>query len=115
MLAAATSGVPLAVSNRVGDEPKSLFSSVVALWRTKGAFLTVLLGWFVVGIAFDALVQMLAAVFGIETISLAAVTGQMVLSITYFISMWFSFVDTFEIASSVPSRTGTHHDGSAAP
>jgi hypothetical protein len=47
----------------------------------------------------------LAAVFGIETISLAAVTGQMVLSITYFISMWFGFVDTFEITSPVAFRT----------
>jgi len=92
---------------------QSLFSSVVALWRTKGAFLTFLLGWFVVGIAFDALVQMLAAVFGIETISLAAVTGQMVLSITYFISMWFGFVDTFEIASPVTLHTAAADDSAA--
>ena len=94
---------------------QSLFSSVVALWRTKGAFLTFLFGWFVVGIAYDAIVQMLAAVFGIETISLAAVTGQMVLSITYFISMWFGFVDTFEIASPVTLRTMTTDDGAATP
>jgi len=93
---------------------QSLFSSVVALWRTKGAFLAFLFGWFVVGIAFDALVQLLAAIFGIETISLAAVSGQMVLSITYFISMWFGFVDTFEIASSVTLRTATIDDSSAA-
>jgi len=92
---------------------QSLFSSVVALWRTKGAFLTFLLGWFVVGIAFDALVQVLAAVFGIETITLAAVTGQMMLSITYFISMWFGFVDTFEIAPPVTLRTTGIDDGSA--
>jgi hypothetical protein len=84
---------------------QSLFSSVVALWRTKGAFVTFLIGWFVVGIAFDALVQVLAAAFGIESISLAALTGQMVLSITYFISMWFGFVDTFEITSPVAFRT----------
>ena len=94
---------------------QSLFSSVVALWRTKGAFLTFLFGWFVVGIAFDAIVQLLAAVFGIETISLAAVTGQMMLSITYFISMWFGFVDTFEIASPVTLRTAVTDDGSAEP
>ena len=93
---------------------QSLFSSVVALWHTKGAFLTFLFGWFIVGIAFDAIVQMLAAVFGIETISLAALTGQMILSITYFISMWFGFVDTFEIASPVPSLTAPVDDGSAA-
>lgn len=84
---------------------QSLFSSVVALWRTKGAFATFLVGWFVVGIAFDAVVQLLAAAFGIEAISLAALTGQMVLSVTYFISMWFGFVDTFEITSPTAFRT----------
>jgi hypothetical protein len=84
---------------------QSLFSSVVALWRTKGAFATFLLGWMVVGVAFDAIVQLLAAAFGLEAISLAALTGQMMLSITYFLSMWFGFVDTFEITSPVAFRT----------
>ena len=84
---------------------QSLFSSVVALWRTKGAFATFLLGWMVVCVAFDAIVQLLAAAFGLEAISLAALTGQMMLSITYFLSMWFGFVDTFEITSPVAFRT----------
>ena len=84
---------------------QSLFSSVVALWRTKGAFATFLLGWMVVGVAFDAIIQLLAAAFGLEAISLAALTGQMTLSITYFLSMWFGFVDTFEITSPVAFRT----------
>ena len=79
---------------------QAMFSSVVAIWRTKGAFLAFLAGWFVVGIAYDALVQLLAAAFGVEVVSLAALTGQMMLSIAYFVSMWFGFVDTFEIATS---------------
>ena len=84
---------------------QALFSSVVAIWRTKGAFLTFLLGWFVVGLAFDALVQLLGAAFGMEAVSLAALTGQMILSITYFLSMWFGFVDTFEITSPTAFHT----------
>ncbi len=84
---------------------QAMFSSVVAIWRTKGAFATFLIGWFVVGLAFDALVQVLAAAFGIEAVSLAALTGQMVLSITYFLSLWFGFVDTFEITSTAAFRT----------
>jgi len=79
---------------------QAMFSSVVAIWRTKGAFLAFLSGWFVVGLAYDALVQLLAAVFGVEAMSLAGLTGQMVLSIAYFVSMWFGFTDTFEIATS---------------
>ncbi len=93
---------------------QALFSSVVALWRTKGAFLTFLAGWFLVGIAFDALVQLLAAAFGFEAISLAALTGQMMLSIVYFLSMWFGFVDTFEITSPVAYRTVMAGNDSAA-
>ncbi len=84
---------------------QAVFSSVVAIWRTKAAFLTFLAGWLVVWIAFDALVQLLAAAFGLEAISLAALTGQIMLSITYFLSMWFGFVDTFEITSPTPFRT----------
>ena len=83
----------------------AMFSSVVAIWRTKAAFFTFLLGWFAVGLAFDALVQLLAAAFGIEAVSLAALTGQMVLSIVYFLSLWFGFVDTFEITSDANLRT----------
>jgi hypothetical protein len=91
---------------------QAMFSSVVAIWRTKGAFLTFLAGWFVVGVAFDALVQALASVFGVEAVSLAALTGQMMLSIAYFVSMWFGFVDTFEIAT---SRTALADDAPPVP
>lgn len=84
---------------------QAMFSSIVAIWRTKAAFLTFLAGWFLVGVAFDALVQLLAAAFGIQAVSLAALTGQMMLSIAYFVSMWFGFVDTFEITSTTTFRT----------
>ncbi len=84
---------------------QAMFSSVVAIWRTKGAFLTFLLGWFVVGVVFDGMVQLLGAVFGIEAVLPAALSGQMVLSITYFVSMWFGFVDTFEITSPTAFHT----------
>lgn len=76
---------------------QAMFSSVVALWRTKGAFVTFLVGWAVVGFVFDAVVQVLASLFDIQAVSLAAVTGQMILSITYFLSLWFGFADTFEM------------------
>jgi len=84
---------------------QAMFSSVVAIWRTKAAFATFVLGWLVVGVAYDGLMQLLAAAFGLEAVSLAALTGQMVLSITYFLSMWFGFVDTFEITSPTTFRT----------
>jgi len=95
---------------------QAMFSSVVAIWRTKAAFLVFLLGWSAVIVAFDALVQLLSAAFGAEAISLAALTGQMVLSIAYFVSMWYGFVDTFEIATpSEGFRTLISDDRPPAP
>ena len=84
---------------------QAMFSSVVAVWRTKGAFITFLLGWFVLFVALDTAAQLLAAVFGTEAISLGWLTCQTALSVTYFISMWFCFVDTFEIAAPAAFRT----------
>ena len=86
---------------------QSLFSSVLALWYTRGAFAVFLLGWTVVSLAFELLVQLLAAAFGDEAITLAAATGQMMLSITYFLSMWFGFAGTFEITSGTAARKAT--------
>ena len=94
---------------------QAMFSSVVAIWRTKGAFATFVFGWFVVGLAFDLLVQLLAAAFGVEAVSLAALTGQMVLSITYFLSLWFGFVDTFDITSPMAFRTVMADTDAPAP
>ena len=85
---------------------QALFSSVVALWRTKGAFVVFLFGWALVGFVFDAIVQVLASVFGIEAMSLAMLTGQMVLSISWFLSLWFGFVDTFEISAPAAFQPG---------
>ena len=84
---------------------QAMFSSLVALWRTKAAFLVFLGGWAVVGFAFNVLLQVLAGLFGLEAVSLAAITVQMMLSITYFLSLWFGFADTFEITSPVAYRT----------
>ncbi len=84
---------------------QALFSSVVAVWRTRAAFFTYMAGWIVIGIAFDALMQLLAAAFGAQAVSLGALTGQMILSATYFVATWFGFSDTFEIVSPGPFRT----------
>ncbi len=94
---------------------QSLFSSVLALWYTKGAFATFVLGWLVVSLTFEMLVQLLAAAFGLEAITLAAATGQMVLSIVYFLSMWFGFADTFEITSGATFRTATADNDPPSP
>jgi len=94
---------------------QAMFSSVVAIWRTKAAFLAFLAGWFAIGLAYDALVQLLATLFGAEAMALAGLSGQMVLSIAYFVSMWFGFVDTFEITAPAEPRTAPFDAAPPAP
>lgn len=77
---------------------QSLFSSTLALWRTKGAFLLYILGW--VGLAMAA-----SLVAGIGAALLAAVAGPLAfalgalifigLSASFYVSLWFMFADSF--------------------
>ena len=84
---------------------QAMFSSVVAIWRTRAAFLLFIVGWIAVAFAFSLIVVMLAAAFGAAVVSLAAFTGLVALTATFYVSIWFGFVDTFEITSAVPFRT----------
>jgi len=93
---------------------QAMFSSVVAIWRTRGAFAVFILGWIVVALGFGMLIVMLAAAFGAAAVSLAAFTCMVALTATFYVSIWFGFVDTFEIASPVPFRTVRGDNGSAA-
>lgn len=79
---------------------QALFSSTLALWRTKGAFTVYLLSW----LGF-ALLGSLAAGLGTALMSalvgagpLALLLGVLVLvslSCAFYVSLWFMFVDTF--------------------
>ncbi|MBI5255706.1 MAG: hypothetical protein HY855_04345 [Burkholderiales bacterium] len=85
---------------------QALFSSTLALWRTKGAFTVYLLSW--LGCA---LVGSLAA--GLATALLAALVGAgplalmlgvlllVALSCGFYVSLWFMFTDTFGADDSV--------------
>jgi hypothetical protein len=84
---------------------QAMFSSVVAIWRTRAAFLLFILGWVAMMFAFSMIVVMLAAAFGAAVVSLAAFTGLVALTATFYVSIWFGFVDTFEITAAVPFRT----------
>ena len=84
---------------------QAMFSSVVAIWRTRAAFALFVLGWVGVAFAFGLIVTLLAAALGAAVVSLAAFTGLVALTATFYVSIWFGFVDTFEITSAVPFRT----------
>jgi hypothetical protein len=84
---------------------QAMFSSVVAIWRTRAAFSMFVLGWVTVALAFAMLIVVLAATLGAAAVSLAAFTCLVALTATFYVSIWFGFVDTFEITSPVAFRT----------
>jgi len=93
---------------------QAMFSSVVAIWRTRAAFAMFILGWVAVALGLGMLIVMLAAAFGAAAVSLAAFTCLVALTATFYVSIWFGFIDTFEIASAMPFRTVTPDKDSAA-
>ena len=84
---------------------QAMFSSVVAIWRTRAAFAMFVLGWVTVALGFAMLIVVLAATLGAAAVSLAAFTCLVALTATFYVSMWFGFVDTFEITPPVAFRT----------
>ncbi len=94
---------------------QAMFSSIVSIWRTRGAFLVFGLGWLAILFVFMALTSIGAAIFGAVAVSLAAMTCLVALTAAFYVSTWFCFVDTFEITSSVAYRTVMADADSPAP
>src|SRR5690606_9020903 len=75
---------------------KSLFFSVVAVWRNKGAFLIYFASWFVVAIGLAVLIQILAALLpaGLRTLVLAPAFLLMMAAL--YCSFWPSYRDVVD-------------------
>ena len=84
---------------------QAMFSSLVSIWHTRAAFGVYLAGWIAVGLAFTMVIGVLASLFGAAPMVLAVFTGLVMLTATFYVSIWFGFQDTFEITSSTPFRT----------
>jgi hypothetical protein len=85
---------------------QAIFSSVVAVWRTRGALFVFALGWFAVLFGLTFAMSLVAVVIGaIPAAFVLAPPLMMMLTTVFYISIWFCFVDTFEITSTVAYRT----------
>jgi hypothetical protein len=75
---------------------QSLFYSIVAVWRNKGAFLTYFAGWFVVAVGIAVLIQILAAILpaGLRTLVLAPAFLLMMAAL--YCSFWPSYRDAID-------------------
>jgi hypothetical protein len=75
---------------------QALFSSTLALWRTKGAFSVYLLGWIALSLLFSLVSGVLLGLFGLQDVAAgAAVPAMLMFSTAFYVSLYFAFTDTF--------------------
>lgn len=75
---------------------QALFSSTVAVWRSKGAFFVYSLSWFGVIAAFGAVTALLFGVLGASQMAgLLALPAGLIFSTVFYVSLLFTFNDSF--------------------
>ena len=75
---------------------QALFSSSVALWRTRGAFTVYMLGWAGLMIGVALVVMVVGLLTGArQALGLLTMPIGLVFSAAFYVSLWFSFSDTF--------------------
>lgn len=79
---------------------QALFSSTLAVWRSKGAFFTYALAWAGLVFAFAIVSSLLFGALGLRQLaSLAAVPAGLMFSTVFYVSLLFTFNDSFGAAS----------------
>jgi hypothetical protein len=77
---------------------QALFSSTLAVWRTRAAFLAYMLAWTLIITLFSLLVTLTFALLGMPgAIGLAAMPAALIFSAVFYVSLYFSFTDTFGV------------------
>jgi len=82
---------------------QALFSSTVAVWRSKGAFFTYAAGWVGAVMLFGVLAAVLFAVLGVPQMAgVLGVPAGLVFSAVFYLSVLFTFNDSFGGAAPPP-------------
>jgi hypothetical protein len=75
---------------------QALFSSTLALWRSKGAFLAYMLAWIGVLLLFGLVTAVVFSLIGVPQLTgLIGVPAGLVFSTVFYISVLFTFTDSF--------------------
>ncbi|MBL8332435.1 MAG: hypothetical protein JNM08_05000 [Rubrivivax sp.] len=75
---------------------QALFSSTLAVWRTRGAFLVYALTWFVLMVAFGVVTALLFRVLGLGALApLLAMPAGLFFSTLFYMTLIFTFNDSF--------------------
>ena len=87
---------------------QALFSSSVAVWRNKGAFLVFGLAWGALVLVFGAFANIVAALLGQpQLVALLAMPASLILSTVFYTSLYFSFADCFAEREATPALPPT--------
>ena len=75
---------------------QALFSSTLACWRNRGAFLTYGLTWFALVMTFGVVASLLFAAIGSpQLFAVAAVPISLLITTVFYASLYFTFADSF--------------------
>ncbi len=94
---------------------QALFSSTLAVWRSKGAFLTYALAWAGLVLGFAVLSSLLFGLLGLRQLaSLAAVPAGLMFSTVFYVSLLFTFNDSFGAAGAGVALVTANNDASGS-
>jgi hypothetical protein len=86
---------------------QSLFSSTLACWRNKGAFLVNMLVWLGISVAFGIAASVLIAILGTpELIAVVVPPAVLMFSVVFYVSLYLMYADCF--AAAVQPVTQAH-------
>lgn len=78
---------------------QALFSSTVAVWRAKAAFVVYGAAWIAASLALSTLLGLVVGLIGAASIAaLLMPVLMLMLTAAFYVSVWFSFVDSFAAA-----------------
>ncbi|MDP3085495.1 MAG: BPSS1780 family membrane protein [Rubrivivax sp.] len=90
---------------------QALFSSTLALWRSKGAFLVYALTWFAIIVAFGVVSALLFGLLGMRQLApVLALPAGLMFSTVFYISLLFTFSDSFGGRTPTPAEPAPERD-----
>lgn len=82
---------------------KAMFFSLVACWRNRGAFALYALTWVAVILLFALLANLVFGLLGqVQLVALAAMPASLIFSTVFYVSLFFTFADCFEVNDKQP-------------
>lgn len=87
---------------------QALFSSTLAVWQARGAFVVYMLGWLGVAVALGAGLMLMASLLRSPSLlGLLVLPLGLVLSTLFYVSLWFCFRDSFRDDTAADASAGT--------